>query len=125
MTTKQRLADHITDALAASAGRILAAHPDRPELVDQLASWLQTAHQRIVIAPRVDRRSDGRIDTRSYTLGIYLDTTSGLAPLVDVRRRDLLIPDGVEHEDAQAECRTLLLQLGYGVPDDASQLGTK
>lgn len=122
LTARRRLADHISDALAAAASRVLARNPGRPEFVEQLAAWLESAHQRIVIVPRVDRRRDGRIDTRSYILAVYLWTSAGLAPLVDVRRRELLVPSGVEHEDARAECRTLLLQLGYGVPDGASQL---
>jgi len=116
---RRRLADHISDALTASAERVLTTHPHRR---DELADWLEHAHEHIVIVPTVDRRTDGRIDTRSYRLDVYLTTTAGLAPLVSVRRRDLELPPGVEHEDAQAECRTLLLQLGYGVPDDPSAL---
>lgn len=116
---RRRLHEHIVDALAATARRIMTAHPDRR---DDLADWLDNAHEHIVIVPCVDRRADGRIDTRSYRLDVYLATAAGVAPLVSVRRRDLELPPDVQHEDAQAECRTLLLQLGQGIPDDPSAL---
>jgi hypothetical protein len=116
--TRKRLHEHITDALTASAARILADHPDR---ADALADWLNTAHEHVVITAHADRRPNGRIDTRSLRLDCHLTTSAGPAPLVSVRVRDLLDQHG-QPIDAQADARTLLLQLGHGIPNDTSTL---
>ncbi len=115
----RRLADHITEALNAMAARITTRHPDRAA---ELADWLETAHERLVVVAVVDQRRNGRIDTRSYRLDVYLTTEAGPAPLCSVRRRDLFIPPELEADDPQTEARTLLLQHGYGIPDDPGPL---
>lgn len=117
-TTRKRLHEHITDALTATAARVLTAHPER---ATELADWLQTAHEHVVITAHADRRPNGRIDTRSLRLDCHVTTSAGLAPLVSVRVRELLDQHG-QPVDAQADARELLLQLGHGVPDDLSTL---
>lgn len=115
-TTKRTLPEYIGQALLDSAQRILRDHPDE-DTRERLAEWMETAHERITIVPTVDRRKNGRIDTRSYALEVWLTTDHGPARLCTIRRRHIAIPAGVEHDDPQTECRTLLHQLGYGIPD--------
>ncbi|MDN5918671.1 MAG: hypothetical protein L0I76_26840 [Pseudonocardia sp.] len=113
--TRRRLYEHIHDALLASARRLLAQNPD-PVVRDALADWMSTAHERILVGASVDRGRRGRVDTRSLRIDCYIRTDSGPAPLCSVRARDLLDEHG-DPVDARADARTLLLQLGIGVPD--------
>lgn len=115
---KARLHEHISSALYASAGRVVAQHP---QLADQVATWIETAHEKVRVVANVERRARGRIDTRALRLDCYLDTADGLAPLCTVRVRDLIDDDG-QPIDARDTARTLLLQHGHGIPDDVRQL---
>ncbi|MEQ7124718.1 hypothetical protein ABN034_09345 [Actinopolymorpha sp. B11F2] len=122
MTTKRTLAEHIGDALSASARRVLAEHPEQREAV---AAFMETAHERVVIVPTVDRDASGRIDTRSYALDVYLRLSQGLVPLCTVRRRELAMPPGHEDADPRAEARDLLDQNGAAlgrIPDTPAAL---
>lgn len=131
MTTtavRRTLAQHIEDALISSATRIVTRAPDyqRPRLRHQLAAWVSetcTRPGRILVVPAIDAPRGRRIDTRTGHLVVMVRRPNGLdhVELCRVRLRDLELPPGI---DAQAEVRTWLLQLGYGVPDDASSLTT-
>jgi hypothetical protein len=116
--TKRRLAEHITDALTASARRVLAQHPERQE---ELAQWIETAHQQVVVGLDVGRTRRGRIRTNSLRVVAYLNTTAGMAPLCSVRVRDLVDEHG-QPIDPRATARELLWQHGIGIPDDPSGL---
>lgn len=119
--TRRRLHEHIHDALLACARRLLDEHPGDEALREALAQWMETAHERVVVEAHVERTKRGRVDTRSLRLDVYLNTDVGPAPLCQVRARDLLTADG-QPVDAKADARTLLLQLGHGIPDDARAL---
>lgn len=122
MTTieRRRLADHITDALTAMAARILERHPER---ADDLADWLETAHERVIVRADVGRSRKGRIRHDSLRLHVFIDhgPPLGLAPLCTVRVRDLVDAEGLPI-DAKATARELLWQHGHGIPDDLSGL---
>lgn len=116
---RRPLHEHIASALTAMATRLVHAYPDHAA---ELADWLADAHRNVLVTATVDTTRTGRVDTRSYTLHVHLRTEAGIAPLCTVRRRHLHVPPDIASDDPQAECRTLLLQLGYGVPDDLSTL---
>lgn len=113
-----RLHEHISGALYASAGRVVA---EQPHLAEHIARWIETAHEQVEIEAHVERGPRGRIDTRSLRLDCYLRTSQGRAPLCSVRVRDLVDEHG-ERIDARADARTLLLQNGHGIPDSPASL---
>lgn len=119
---RRQLHEHITEALLASVSRILTEYPD-PALRDELAEWMETAHERVEVEALVDRGKTGRIDTRSLRMDCYVVTSVGRAPLCSVRARDLITSDGTP-VDAKTDARTLLLQLGIGIPDTLEGIDT-
>jgi hypothetical protein len=115
---RRRLHEHIAEAVQASVGRILAEHPHLREVAAEYAEQL---HRRVEVEASVDRRR-GRLDTRSLRIDCYLRADSGeRALLCSVRARDLLTDYG-RPVDARADARTLLLQLGIGIPDSPAGL---
>nr|WP_042195680.1 hypothetical protein [Kibdelosporangium sp. MJ126-NF4]CEL22154.1 hypothetical protein [Kibdelosporangium sp. MJ126-NF4]CTQ92935.1 hypothetical protein [Kibdelosporangium sp. MJ126-NF4]CTQ95572.1 hypothetical protein [Kibdelosporangium sp. MJ126-NF4] len=118
-TPRRRLSDHVYAALNESVTRVLSAHPHRRA---ELAQWLETVHERLIIRAVADRRTPGgRIDTRSLRMEVYVLTTAGAAPLVSVRARDLLDADG-NPVNARTTARHLLWQNGHGIPDTPAEL---
>jgi hypothetical protein len=119
MIARRRLHEHIVEAVQASLGRILTGHPHLREVA---AEWVEELARRVEVEARVDRRRGGRLDTRSLRLDCYLRANSGeRALLCSVRARDLLTDYG-KPVDARADARTLLLQLGLGIPDSPAAL---
>lgn len=124
--TPRHLRDLIDEHLTASAQRILGQVPDHA-VQDALATFMETAHDRLLVEADVaggehTRTRPGTLRVRVYLRGHADGPNPGVAvELFSVRARDLLQDDGTP-VDAKADARTLLLQLGYGVPDDASAL---
>lgn len=120
----RRLHAHIIDAVQAAAERMVALRSD-PAWRDTVADWVETTldpdNHRIAVALRVDRNVRGRIDTRSLAVDVYLTSRIGAEKLLTVRARDLLDEHG-HPIDARADARTLLLQLGHGIPDSPATL---
>lgn len=120
----RRLHAHIIDAVQAAAERMVQLRSD-PAWRDTVADWVEAtldpAEHRIHVALRVDRNVRGRIDTRSLAVDVYLTSRTGMEKLLTVRARDLLAADG-NRIDARADARTLLLQLGYGIPDSPAAI---
>ncbi|GAA4983384.1 hypothetical protein WHI96_12130 [Pseudonocardia tropica] len=124
--TPRRLTDLIEEHLIATAHRMLAQVPE-DEVRDALADYVSTAFERIVVTADVAGGPDTR--TRPGTLRVIVllrghpdgPSRNEAHELFRARARDLLQHDGTP-VDAKADARTLLLQLGHGVPDDASTL---
>jgi hypothetical protein len=123
-----RLHEHIENALAESARRVVAIGArEGLDLRERMAEWVETAHERIECELSIDgpgRR--GRIDTRSLAVVVYLvasdpDNAVQRAHLLTVRARDLIKEDG-SPVAASEDARTLLLQLGHGIPDSPAGL---
>lgn len=123
--TPRRLHQHIIDAVQALAERMVQQRPDSAIWRDTVADWVEATldpdEHRIHVALRVDRNVRGRIDTRSLAVDVYLTSRIGMEKLLTVRARDLLDEHG-HPIDARADARTLLLQLGHGIPDNVATL---
>lgn len=122
---RHRLHEHVLAAALAYVVAALEAAPSE-ELRERLADWVENLTDYTVITATLDTNARHRPDARSLTFHAMVRLPAGVAgpkwfTLVSVRARDLLMPDGTP-VDARADSRTLLLQHGIGVPDDARQL---
>lgn len=109
MAQLKTLTEHVIDALKQKPPRVRLAIAER------------LGEGRFRIVGSVDRRSDGRVDTRSLAYTVLVDCgEQGWAPLCRVLRRHVLVERA---PNTQTEARELLLQNGHGVPDDPAALG--
>lgn len=109
MTQQKTLTEHVIDVIKKKPAMV------RLSIADRLAEG------RFRVVASADRRSDGRIDTRSLAYTVLIDCgEKGWAPLCRVLRRHVLVERA---PNTQTEARELLLQNGHGVPDDPAALG--
>lgn len=119
--------EHLDHYLRVGAHNLHAVATDHDEAQAAIDDMARTIRDRVLVSADVAKTSSGRIRPGTLRVRVYLrgDETQHNSDLgvelFSVRARDLLQHDGTP-VDAKADARTLLLQLGYGVPDDTSTL---
>jgi hypothetical protein len=127
MTEPRTLADHVGEALLASAHRVMTSEPfaSLPDKVAARAAavqWADQALHRLVVEAVLDTGRKGRPDTRSLRMVVsYVDHTGRSAVLCAPFVRDLVDAHG-EPIDARASARDLLAQARPVTDEDLARL---